>query len=133
MFSKKIIFYGVKQKYFHVFKPKYFHVVQEKYFHVFKTKYFPCLASSRAGAVEQQGNISHNLVKNLPSTNFHCSPQISKKLLSFFSNFKELCALECVTCNFFWYLSCFKQGWMYVTPRNNKYLGLGCFMLLIAS
>ena len=43
------------------------------------------------------------------------------------------CTLEWVTCNFFWYLSCFKQGWMYVTPRNNKYLGLGCFMLLIAS
>ena len=37
-------------------------------------------------------------------------------------------AVECVTCNFFWYLSCFKQGWMYVTPRNNKYLGSRCFM-----
>ena len=46
---------------------------------------------------------------------------------------REQCALECVTCNFFWYMSCFKQGWMYVTPRNNKYLGLGCFMLLITS
>ena len=47
--------------------------------------------------------------------------------------FHELCAVEWVTCNFFWYLSCFKQGWMHVTPRNNKYLGLGCFMLLFAS
>ena len=26
----------------------------------------------------------------------------------------------------FWY----SQGWIYVTPRNNKYLGFGCFMLL---
>ena len=41
--------------------------------------------------------------------------------------------LDWATCNFFWYMSCFKQGWMYFTPRNNKYLGLGCFMLLITS
>ena len=45
----------------------------------------------------------------------------------------EAYTLEWATGNFFWYLSCFKQGWMYVTPRNNKYLGLGCFMLLFAS
>ena len=104
MFSKKIIFHVVKQsismfskkcfpcfkqKYFHVFKPKYLHVIQEKYFLVFKTKYFPCLASSRAGAVEQQGNISHNLVKNLPSTNFHCSPQISKITFIVFLKFQR--------------------------------------------
>ena len=29
------------------------------------------------------------------------------------------------------FLFCFKQGWMYVTPRNNKYLGFGvlCYYL----
>ena len=29
-------------------------------------------------------------------------------------------ALECVTCNFFWYLCCFRQGFICVTLRNKK-------------
>ena len=38
--------------------------------------------------------------------------------------------LEWVICNFFWYLCCFRQGFMRVTLRNKNNIGLICFMLV---
>ena len=43
------------------------------------------------------------------------------------------CASEWVICNFFWYLCCFRQGFMRVTLRNKKNIGLICFMLVSSS
>ena len=42
-------------------------------------------------------------------------------------------ALECVTCNFFWYLCCFRQGFIRVTLRNKKNIGLIWFMSISSS
>ena len=40
------------------------------------------------------------------------------------------CTLEWVICNFFWYLCCFRQGFMRVTLRNKKHIGFICFKLI---
>ena len=46
---------------------------------------------------------------------------------------EDTCPLECVTCNFFWYLCCFRQGFIRVTLRNKKNIGLIWFMSISSS
>ena len=41
--------------------------------------------------------------------------------------------LEWVTCKNFGFLSCFRQGWVHVTLRNKKNIGLICFMFISSS
>ena len=42
-------------------------------------------------------------------------------------------SIEWVICNFFWYLCCFRQGFMRVTLRNKKHIGFICFKLITSS
>ena len=43
------------------------------------------------------------------------------------------CTVEWVTCKNFGFLSCFRQGWVHVTLRNKKNIGLICFMFISSS
>ena len=43
------------------------------------------------------------------------------------------CPLEWVICNLFWYLCCFRQGFMRVTLRNKTNIGLKWFMSISSS
>ena len=45
----------------------------------------------------------------------------------------EAWAIEWVTCKNFGFLSCFRQGWVHVTLRNKKNIGLICFMFISSS
>ena len=45
----------------------------------------------------------------------------------------NLCSVGWVTCNFFGFLCCFRQGRVYVTLRNKKNIGLLCFMSVSSS
>ena len=44
-----------------------------------------------------------------------------------------MCPLEWVTCKNFGFLTCFRQGWVHVTLRNKKNIGLICFMFISSS
>ena len=51
----------------------------------------------------------------------------------YFYMISVICGIECVTCNFFLFLCCFRQGWVHVTLRNTKHIGLPYLMSVSSS